>query len=147
MPLTKRGKAIFERLPTASPQRGTGAIGCLIVRHEELCIGCGRCVDACPSGASSRGTTFDPMQIFEAPAGTQRGAMGAALRRLARHAPSGPIEVPDRVTSFRAIGYDEELCLGCGTCARICPTQAAEAQPLSAEKIHELMTPAREAAP
>ncbi|MGD0997049.1 MAG: 4Fe-4S binding protein [Thermoleophilia bacterium] len=139
MPLTKRGEAIFERLPTAAPQRSTGAIGCLIVRHEELCIGCGRCVDSCPSGACSRGTTFDPMQIFEAPEGTRRGALGAALRRIARRAPSGPIEVPERVTSFRTIGYDELVCLGCGTCARICPTQAAEALPLTAEKIHELM--------
>ncbi len=146
MPLTKRGEAIFARLPLASAQQSTGAIGCLIVRHEELCIGCGRCVDSCPSGASSRGTTFDPLQIFEAPEGTRRGALGAALRRIARHAPAGPIEVPERVTSFRTIGYDEDLCLGCGTCARICPTQAAEAQPLSAAKIHELMTAVAEKA-
>ncbi len=147
MPLTRRGEAIFERLPQGSPQQTTGAIGCLIVRHEELCIGCGRCVDSCPSGASSRGTTFDPMQIFEAPAETRRGALGVALRRIARRAPSGPIEVPEHVTSFRTIGYDERLCLGCGTCARICPTQAAEARPLTAEAIHDLMAAVEKAAP
>jgi ferredoxin len=146
MPLTRRGEAIFERLPLAAPRQSTGAIGCLIVRHEELCIGCGRCVDTCPSGASSRGTTFDVGQLLDAPEGSQRGALGAALRRIARRAPDGPIEVPERVTSFRTIGYDEQVCLGCGTCARICPTQAAEARPLTAETIREFTAGATEKA-
>jgi len=46
MPLTDRGKAILERLP-AGAFSSTGSTGCEIVRHEELCVGCGRCVDVC----------------------------------------------------------------------------------------------------
>jgi ferredoxin len=41
------------------------------------------------------------------------------------------------VTTYRSSLYDAELCLGCGTCARVCPTQAAEARPVPVEEIRE----------
>jgi NAD-dependent dihydropyrimidine dehydrogenase PreA subunit len=126
MPLTDRGRAISERLPNAS-FRAAGTGGCTIVRHDELCVGCGRCVNVCPSGASGRGDTFDPVQLLSAPAGSRRGEIGAALARVARHAPQGVILVPERVTVFRTIAYDDERCLGCGACARACPSEAIEA--------------------
>jgi len=126
MPLTGRGRAIAEQLPeTGFRSAGTG--GCTIVRHEELCVGCGRCTTVCPSGASSRGDTFDPAQLLSAPAGSRRGEIGAALARIARHDPEGTITVPARVTVFRTIEYDEERCLGCGACQRTCPSEAIEA--------------------
>ena len=75
------------------------------------------------------------MQLFAAPPDSRRGALGEALRRIARHQPEGPIEVPARVSSFRSIVYDAEKCVGCGACARICPTGAVEAMPVSAEEI------------
>jgi ferredoxin len=128
MPLTNRGREILERLPGATFQRGAG-IGCEILRHEELCVGCGKCATNCPSGASQRGETFDVDQLLAAPADSRRGALGAALRRLARHEPSGLVEVPERVTIYRTIQYDAEKCLGCGACARGCPVEAIEAQP------------------
>jgi ferredoxin len=128
MPLTNRGREILVRVPGAAFHSGHN-IGCEIVRHEELCVGCGTCAKNCPTGASERGTTFDVNQLLDAPEGSRRGALGAALRRLARHAPSAEIEVPERVTVFRTIVYDAEECLGCGTCVRNCPADAIEALP------------------
>jgi formate hydrogenlyase subunit 6/NADH:ubiquinone oxidoreductase subunit I len=135
MPLTARGEAIFERIPNSAPRESTGSIGCEIVRHEELCIGCARCASVCPTGATETSGTFDPMQLFAAPPDSRRGALGEALRKIARHQPSGPIEVPGRVSSFRSIVYEAEKCIGCGVCARICPTGAVEAIPVSAAEI------------
>ncbi len=135
MPLTARGEAIFERIPNAAPRESTGSIGCEIVRHEELCIGCARCASVCPTGATASGGQFDPRQLFAAPPESRRGALGEALRKIARHQPTGPIEVPERVSSFRSIVYDADKCIGCGACARICPTGAVEAVPVPGEQI------------
>jgi ferredoxin len=128
MPLTNRGREILRRVP-GGVLRSTIGVGCEIVRHEELCVGCGKCAANCPSGASQRGDLFDVDQLLSAPAGSRRGALGLALRRIARHAPTGPIEVPPRVTVLRTIVYDDGLCLGCGTCVRGCPAEAIEARP------------------
>jgi len=126
MPLTNRGREILDRLPATRP-RTSSSIGCEIVRHEELCVGCGTCARNCPSGASRRGDMFDVQQLLDAPADSRRGVLGAALRRIARRAPAGPVEVPPRVTVYRTIVHDPDLCLGCGACARNCPADAVEA--------------------
>jgi ferredoxin len=133
MPLTDRGRAIVSRLPGALDVATVG-LGCEIERHEELCVGCGRCASACPSGASRRGDTFDVTQLLEAPAGSRRSALGDALRRVMRHRPAEPIAVPPRVTVYRTIVHDVDKCLGCGTCARGCPVTAIEARPPRAER-------------
>jgi ferredoxin len=126
MPLTHRGHEMLERLPQATFAGGS-ALGCEIVRHDELCVGCGKCAAACPTTASKRGESFDVSQLLDAPPDSRRGALGTALRRLQRHAPTGPITVPARVTTYRTIDYDAAACLGCGACARVCPSEAIEA--------------------
>jgi ferredoxin len=128
MPLTVRGREILSRVPQYA-QPGTTGVGCEIVRHEELCVGCGKCALNCPSGASARSELFDVRQLLDAPAGSRRGDLGDALRRIMRHEPDGPVEVPPRVTVLRTIAYDDAQCLGCGTCARGCPAEAIEARP------------------
>ena len=65
-------------------------------------------------------------------------AAGAAswARRFAAScstSPDGPVEVPERVTVYRTIIYDDDKCLGCGTCARGCPADAIEARPPKAD--------------
>jgi coenzyme F420-reducing hydrogenase gamma subunit len=132
MPLTHRGREILSRVPGGTLQR-TAGVGCEILRHEELCVGCGTCAAHCPSGASERSGVFDVNQLLDAPAGSRRGALGDALRRIMRHDPDGPVEVPPRVTVYRTIVYDSERCLGCGTCARVCPAEAIEARPPQAD--------------
>lgn len=78
---------------------------------------------------------FDPMQLYSAPPESRRGALGSALRAIAQHQPSGSIEVPERVSAFRTIVFDASRCIGCGACARACPTGAAEALPVPADEI------------
>jgi ferredoxin len=128
MPLTRRGHEILTRAPGGSLKCASG-VGCEIVRHEELCVGCGTCAGNCPTGASARGDLFDVRQLLDAPEDSRRGELGAALRRLMRHEPDGPVKVPERVTVYRTIVFDAEKCLGCGTCARSCPARAIEARP------------------
>jgi len=149
MPLTHRGREILGRVSGGALQ-STAGVGCEIVRHEELCVGCGTCATNCPTGASRRGDFFDVNQLLDAPADSRRGALGGALRRLMRHEPDGPVEVPGRVTVYRTILYDDEKCIGCGTCARGCPAAAIEARPPKADAAsvaETRATPARSVAP
>ena len=125
MPLSRRGREVLERLPQATFAGGS-ALGCEIVRHDELCVGCGRCAAVCPSGANAQSDHFDVHQLLDAPQGSRRGTLGAALRRLQRRAPDRPVAVPARVTTYRTIDYDATACLGCGACARACPARAIE---------------------
>jgi ferredoxin len=129
MPLSRRGREVLQRLPATRFSSGNGSSGCEIVRTEAKCVGCGRCIEACPAGACTRGETLDVGLLLSAPQHTRRGELGAALGKLARRAAEGPVQVPERVKVFRAIVYWPDKCLGCGACARICPSEAIELRP------------------
>jgi len=128
MPLTNRGREILSRVPGGTLQSTVG-VGCEIVRHEERCVGCGTCARVCPTRASARSDLLDVGQLLAAPAGTRRGELGAALRRIMRHPPRDPVPVPPRVVTLRTIVYDAGRCRGCGACARSCPADAITALP------------------
>jgi len=127
MPLSARGRQVAAELDGAAAAVPAGVMGCQITCREELCVGCGRCVAACPAGALRQDGWFDPARLWSAPPATARGAVGAALRRISRHPPNGPVLVPERVLGFRQIVFTPERCLGCGACVRACPTGAVEA--------------------
>ena len=128
MPLSRCGRELQARLPGAAFERGDG-VGCEIVRHDELCVGCGRCTRACPVGACVPGDAFDVRRLLRAPENSRRGVLGSALRRIARQNPQAPIPVPPRVNGYRNIVHHRDRCLGCGACSRACPTRAVEALP------------------
>ena len=54
------------------------------------------------------------------------GRWARRVGKLARRAATGPVQVPERVKMFRAIVYSPDKCLGCGACARACPSEAIE---------------------
>ena len=133
MPLTHRGREILSRVPGGTLQSTVG-VGCEIVRHEELCVGCGTCAKNCPQ-RRLRARRLLRREPAAGRAGRQppRRARRARCGALMQHEPDGPVEVPERVTVYRTIIYDDEKCLGCGTCARGCPAEAIEARPPQAD--------------
>jgi ferredoxin len=128
MPLTTRGRMILEQLPGAL-LRGDEEGGCEIMHLPGRCVGCGCCVRVCPAQALTREPFLEVSAILAAPPGTPRGELGAALKVLARREPEGPVPVPERTWSWRALGYAPERCLGCGACTRVCPSKALERRP------------------
>jgi len=117
MPLTARGEAIFERIPNSAPRESTGSIGCEIVRHGGALHRLRPLRLGLPDRRDRNQRHVRPDAAVRAPPDSRRGALGEALRKIARHQPSGPIEVPGRVSSFRSIVYEAEKCIGCGACA------------------------------
>jgi len=85
----------------------------------------------------AQAATLEVGQLYEAPPGGPRGELGLALRRVARHLPSAPVEVPDRLRALRTVSFDPRRCLGCGACVRACPTGAIEALPLTRAELED----------
>jgi len=141
MPLTARGRRIAGSF-SAAGALAPGVLGCEIVHRQELCVSCGRCVAACPAGALTQETWFDPQLLLRAPVGSRRGALGEALRRIARREPSGLIPVPERVRTFRDVTFAPQRCLGCGACVRACPTGALLARPVPLSAVAPQAAPA-----
>ncbi|MGN0316274.1 MAG: 4Fe-4S dicluster domain-containing protein [Fusicatenibacter sp.] len=74
--------------------------------HEETCVGCGKCEKACPIQAIS----VKEEQPEAEPQATPKEKEAAAKKRR------------------KLAVVNTEICLGCGVCARNCPTKAIELQ-------------------
>ncbi|MCI5647896.1 MAG: 4Fe-4S dicluster domain-containing protein [Fusicatenibacter sp.] len=74
--------------------------------HEETCVGCGKCEKACPIQAIS----VKEEQPEAEPQATPKEKEAAAKKRR------------------KLAAVNTEICLGCGVCARNCPTKAIELQ-------------------
>jgi ferredoxin len=164
--------------PWASPP-GSGSVD----RYTRLCISCGLCARACPSGVLRQGTAFwkfpamlVPYMDYErafcqfecvacgevCPTGAirllpvaEKTVAAVAKSKLdlpkcivvekgtrcgacAEHCPSGALsmeKVPGAVHPAPVL--DDTLCIGCGACETVCPSEPVKALVVSGLRIHE----------
>ncbi len=100
----------------------------------EKCVGCGKCAKVCPILAISLKEEMEEEQTRE----TERQEDGREknMAQAARRAENMVQEVEESGTGTQGISgarkvkkharIDTEICLGCGVCARNCPTKAIE---------------------
>lgn len=98
----------------------------LAVHHAEHCTpwntgyDCGRCAEACPTGAMSLHTVHVPLV-------TEDKCRGC--RRCARTCPQGAISMVEVAGRERKLAViDRNKCIGCGNCAESCRHHALESR-------------------
>ena len=86
--------------------------------NEESCISCGKCSKVCPVLAISMKSDAGP-----GAEGTLEEGPGAKMGPTNGESTSGRIREGRPVAKAKPV-IDESICLGCGVCARNCPTKS-----------------------
>lgn len=113
-------------IPVPDELEEVGGIECNLTH----CIGCKRCMEACPEKAIEFVNELDLPSILQNLAVkkenkiTKRYLLYETLAHLAIEHPSRSVSIPEGMDEFSKFSYKPERCVLCDRCIKICPEKA-----------------------